>query len=272
MGSMNIRGKGVSLAKWATLQFFMKINRIAIVALQETKLSAEDVETIERRQRRLRIVFSGNGSNKEGVAFVIMKDFVTIEENMKVFEMIPGRLLGLQVHLKRHGTINMINVYVPNEKERKIPFLDEMYVKIKEHRSVLKNALILGDWNCVSRACDRLPPREDDATVVDMMELILANLGVEDGWAKANPNEIDFTFTQERDGPSRQDVSQSRIDRIYTPKKIWNRTTDWKIIRLPETVSDHDMATVLLSPENLPNLGTGAWRIDSDLIDNPHFQ
>ncbi|KAK0459433.1 hypothetical protein IW261DRAFT_1351598 [Armillaria novae-zelandiae] len=130
-----------------------------------------------------------------------------------------------------------------------------MYVKIKEHRSVLKNALILGDWNCVSRACDRLPPREDDATVVDMMELILANLGVEDGWAKANPNEIDFyIYARKRWTQPTGCITIKDRSNIYSKEDMESSTTDWKIIRLPETVSDHDMATVLLSPENLPNL------------------
>ncbi|KAK0183543.1 Endonuclease/exonuclease/phosphatase [Armillaria mellea] len=272
IGSMNVRGKGVSLTKWATIQFFMKVNRIAIVALQETKLTLEDVETIEQRQRHLKIVFSSNGSNKEGVAFVIMKDLVTIENEIKVIEMIPGRLLGMQIKLKRHGTLNLINAYVPNEKDRQLIFLDNMHDQIMKHRSILPNAMVLGDWNCVTRECDRLPPRRDDETVTDMLELILANLGVEDGWAKANPESIDFTFTQERTTGRDYDSSQSRIDRIYTPKKMWNRTTEWNIIRLPTAVSDHDMATVLVSPENLPVLGKGAWRINSDIIDNPKFQ
>lgn len=63
IASLNIRGKQYSnkKSKYKDLMTLMRHNKIALLALQETKLSDKDKETIEKENPRLAIKSNPNG-------------------------------------------------------------------------------------------------------------------------------------------------------------------------------------------------------------------
>ena len=81
---LNIRGKQYSNkeSKYKDLITQMRHKRIAVIVLQETKLSEKDTEMIEKENPGLAIE-SNLSNRKAGTAFVINKDIVKwdIEEN-----------------------------------------------------------------------------------------------------------------------------------------------------------------------------------------------
>jgi len=118
VASLNIRGKQYSNkeSKYKDLITQMRHKRIAVIVLQETKLSEKDTEIIEKENPGLAIE-SNLSNRKAGTAFVINKDIVKwdIEENKpwkhKILE--KGRISKIQLEYDGY-TLTIINVYMPN--------------------------------------------------------------------------------------------------------------------------------------------------------------
>ena len=75
--SLNIRGKWYSnkKSKYKDLITLIRQKGIAIMALQETKLSEKDIETIEKENPRLAIESNPN-NRRAGTTFTINKDII----------------------------------------------------------------------------------------------------------------------------------------------------------------------------------------------------
>jgi exonuclease III len=88
------------IEKWSAVNRTMSDHKIAILALQETRLDQtllQDVETCFGR--RLMIVTSQNPTNPRAtarVAFVVNKSLITPKE-LQVFDLIKGRALAIKI-------------------------------------------------------------------------------------------------------------------------------------------------------------------------------
>jgi hypothetical protein len=70
---------------------------------------------------------------------------------------------------------------------------------------------ILGDFNMVEEALDRLPHHRDAQNVSDAMSALKEKFDLCDGWQYTYPDFLNYSFLQKSPG------SPSRIDRIYVP-------------------------------------------------------
>jgi hypothetical protein len=120
---------------------------------------------------------------------------------------------------------------------------------------------MLGDFNLVEQAIDRLPMHNDRENTVEALAKIKDKLSLMDGWRETYPTTKDYTFVQ---GSTN---SRSRIDHIYINKQAFADAQEWQI-SLVGIPTDHMLASVRIThPEN-PDLGPGRWSMKNSSIKN----
>lgn len=95
----------------------MRDRRIGVLALQETHLTNEIVNTIQTLYgRRLHILWSApdhHASSSQGIAFVLSREITNIT-GAKLIPIIPGRAALLTLPWHNDKVLNLLNVYALN--------------------------------------------------------------------------------------------------------------------------------------------------------------
>ena len=97
----------------------MRLQRIAILAVQEARTTEEDV--IEARVPKIKIITNGEYSSKMGVALAVNKDLID-GNNLQHEIMVPNRASKLKVKWGDNQELTLINIYYLNDKENKTQF------------------------------------------------------------------------------------------------------------------------------------------------------
>lgn len=266
IGTLNIHGKQDKnkQSKLKNIQSIMRKEKIAILAIQETRMDDETVERLEKTIPGTIIINNGNSSAKEGVAYLINKKLFSGKScTYEHIPLIQNRLSALIITWKEDKYIIM-NAYAPNENAAKAQFINQ----IKEKRGTLPKdieVIMLGDWNMVEDAMDRAPQHEDDENAVTEFKELKHKLKLIDGWRLQNPEKMDYTYEHATY------KSQARIDRIYTTKTTYKHSTEWRITS-SYNITDHEMATIELVQSKAPYTGEGMKRFAIDLLEYPAFE
>ncbi|KZT17925.1 DNase I-like protein, partial [Neolentinus lepideus HHB14362 ss-1] len=270
---MNIRGNkhGDHKSKFPQLATLLRTEKIAILAIQESRLTSTKTEVLNSQNKNLFIVNSGETSNKEGVAFIINKQILKTATFVKT-ELIPGRALHLRLIWDEKQYIDFINVYIPNQPVEQLPFLKNLKKIIKENQKNPEtrwdNPILLGDFNISISEEDRLPKRDDDPRVVTALYKIIKSLKVVDGWRAFNEDALKFTHIQKNaDGT----MSFSRIDRIYTSEALYPSSFEWSIVNSAH-ISDHSMVTCSILKKHAPYTGYGFWKLYKGTMNDGRFE
>ena len=108
-----------------------------------------------------------------------------------------------------HNTeIHVLVIYAPNAVNENQTFWSDIQSKL---RDLAPPDIMLGDFNFVEDALDRLPLRSDNEAITNSFALLKSSLDLHDGWGQANPDDITFTYSQ----TLAKGRSSSQIDRIY---------------------------------------------------------
>ncbi|KZP11168.1 DNase I-like protein, partial [Athelia psychrophila] len=264
VASLNMRGHGTlgpddTNNKWMLINQLMRTNRIGILAIQEAHLTEEFAEQInDLFERRLSVIWSqGDNSRAKGIAFVINREIMSADHNIKVDDIVPGRVAMLSIQWHNNLKLKILNVYAPNGATENGAFWSEIQNTLEE-KDLPKPDMMLGDHNTVEDSIDRLPNRSDSATTVDPLRELQTKLGLIDGWRTTNPTDKAFTWTNGR--------SHSRIDRIYVSRTIHNTAVDWDITEAPGLETDHKIVSVRITNPQMPHIGTGRWTIPELLL------
>src|SRR5882672_6823947 len=120
LASWNIRGKndGTHNSKWPKIARIMRMKRIAVMAVQEVRMTQEDVSQIEGAMPKIKIITNGQYSNKLGVAFAINTDLINTEK-MEHKTVIPSRASMLKIIWADGQTLALLNLYAPNNNKKK---------------------------------------------------------------------------------------------------------------------------------------------------------
>jgi exonuclease III len=227
----------------------MRDKHIGVLALQETHLSQTETDNLNNFFERNLAIFSSidpeilNPSAK-GVAIVLNKQMTNVS-NVQMDVIIEGRALMLTVPWHRDLALRFLAIYSPNNPSENTTFLETLRTKIE----TMPNAdLILGDFNMVEEALDRLPHYRDAQNVSDAMSALQEKLDLCDGWRYIYPDLPNYSFLQNLSG------SQLRIDRIYVPFESLVDLSDWEIetCTLPthhKLVSAKQMEHPIANPE-----------------------
>ncbi|KAG2738220.1 DNase I-like protein, partial [Suillus brevipes Sb2] len=252
--------------KWLHINQIVKEKRIAILATQETHLSKEDETSLNTIfSSRLKIISSidPNHTNAQGVALVLNKD-LTITREITSHEIIPGRALLVSIPWHREEKITILTIYAPNEPNKNKTFWDEVLAKLS---TLPPPDIMLGDFNMVEDALDRLPPKSDSAGANEALARIKAEYQLRDGWRIENPDLCAYTFMQ----PAALGGRQSRIDRIYVNQDILPFSKEWDI-NAPGIHTDHQMISARISDRRMPFIGKGRWVIPLFILKDKNLE
>jgi hypothetical protein len=161
--SLNMRGRQKdNRDKMKMVIGWLHMNRIAILALQETHLMKEAADSLDRRYRNLKFFGSGLPTSSGGILFIV-SDNTGSPQNIHFEELIRGRvgLLSLEYGAQ---VLNIVDVYMLNHKSEQCEALKDLRGKLKRRSNALgTELLVMGDWNKV----DRSPQHGNDGRVMD---------------------------------------------------------------------------------------------------------
>ena len=170
---------------------------------------------------------------------------------------------GIYPRWNDETTVDMVNIYAPNNEREKIAFFKRANHIIKRLHNK-NNMMLVGDFNCAEDRLDRLPMTKDDNKIITALQLITKDNKLIDGWRETNPQEKDYTFESTTG-------SLARIDRIYIKEQNKNKYDNWKIIT-SANISDHEVVTTEIQKLNTPYIGKGLWKMDTSIIEEKNFR
>ncbi|KAF8175012.1 Endonuclease/exonuclease/phosphatase, partial [Mycena galopus ATCC 62051] len=250
------------------------------IAMQETHLdngAAAEFEGIY--QSWFKLVYSAHPENPcatAGVAFLLNKKWIDTE-NIRTYDLIPGRALMVSIPWHKGGVLNVLNIYAPNKpKER-----DNMWTKLWENwrRDIHLPlpTIILGDWNFVEDPRDRLSTKKTDGlrispSVPASFQRLKSLLKMEDGWRSTFPDSLEYTWTQPHATAQTATKCQprSRIDRIYVTHTWMESCRNWSIEYTP-IKSDHRLISVQLAYRSEIKPGHGRPNLSLYLLNTHKF-
>lgn len=194
--------------KWNRINQLMRDKKIAVLAVQETHMDDDRRQAVEQvAGRRLKIVSSAdptNPSGRGGVAVVLNQQLVHSDE-LQSIEIVPGRAILVTLKFSHEEKLRVLAIYAPNNAKDNELFwrvLQEYFAANPRKRA----DIMIGDFNVVEDAIDRIPSHTDNAATVDALDDLKRSLNLVDGWRETYPDTKAFTFFQE------STKSQSRID------------------------------------------------------------
>ncbi|KAI0329238.1 DNase I-like protein, partial [Cubamyces sp. BRFM 1775] len=251
-GDPNMEGK------WLQVNQVLREKRIAVLALQETHLSAERVKMLnDLFKENMEVVYSADPENEtgaRGVAFAINKRFVK-QPKYTTIEVVPGRAAVLDLKWSDSRQLRMLNVYGPNDPHQNAKFWSDL----RECEQTRNVDMVLGDLNVVTSPMDRIPERSDGEEPVRELDTFIESRNLVDGWRLTNAHKRAYTYLQRSTG------SQSRIDRVYARRDILQDADNWDILE-PGLITDHRLALVDIADRKAPFTGKGRWVMPKHLL------
>ncbi|KAJ8592571.1 DNase I-like protein [Rhizopogon salebrosus TDB-379] len=226
--------------KWLHINQIVREKRIAVLAVQETHLTKNEEDNLnEIFQTNLRIISSIDPErpNVAGVAIVLNKK-LTASKDIITHEIKPGRALLVTIPWQKE-TLSILAVYAPNDPLDSHNFWEEIRTKLN---NLPQPDIMMGDFNIVEDALDRLPPRKDPVHAVESLLRLKFSLDLRDGWRSENPDSSAFSF------------AQSAAQDILPFSKEWN-------IGPPGMTTDHQLISARISNKRMPYVGRGHWTL-----------
>ncbi|KAH8085437.1 Endonuclease/exonuclease/phosphatase, partial [Cristinia sonorae] len=251
--TLNVKGYGNSdifhpKNKWNHINTLLTKEKIAILAVQETHMTPERVADVESHlKRRVRIFMSADPDTptaRGGVAVVLNTQKVDTREATAT-EIVPGRAILVKVKTYKEDWLQILAIYAPNapaENEQFWDKLDEWF----EGNTNNKPDIMLGDFNMVEDASDRMPAHADHPAATLAFEDLKGKLEIYDSWRTTYPDKSPtFTFHQ----PNYQ--VKSRLDRIYMKKELIITAREWQT-KASGLETDHALVTVKVTTPAAP--------------------
>lgn len=201
-------------------------------------------------------------TRRAGVAIILNKELTNIKE-VKDYTIIPGRAIAVMIPWHLNLTILVLAIYAPNSPGENRNFWRHLMDKWDELNLATPD-IILGDFNIVEDALDRLPAHSDDPDAVSKLQGLKSHFGVVDGWRNIYQTTRKYSFAQEATG------AHSRINRIYVASHMRDAFTDWEI-REPNLHTNHYVVSATLVNQQSPYIGPGRWVLPTFLLVDEKF-
>ncbi|KAH9854952.1 Endonuclease/exonuclease/phosphatase, partial [Lenzites betulinus] len=264
LASLNVNGyatTGGDLGgnKWLMMNQLIRDEKICILALQETHLSARRREELEGLFGQYLSILCGDDDQMDaragGVAFVINKRRMNADA-CETTLLVPGRALMLKIPWTNGRVLTILNVYAPNASGENADFWKTLRELIPRKPDVM-----MGDFNVVEDGIDRLPARRDPGRPTSELRTLCREMHLVDGWRTTNPTLREYTYMHGATG------SQSRLDRIYGTTRTLRDASVWTI-REAGVPTDHKMVAVSLANRAEPFKGGGRWSMPTHLLED----
>jgi len=245
--------------KWNHINQIMREQRLGVLAVQEAHLTQEHVDSLHTLfGKRLQVKFSqGPNANAQGVAIVLNKELTNIK-GIEQQDIIPGRAMLITLPWHSNLSLTILNIYAPNAHSENHTFWESLDLEWTRQGLPVPD-IMLGDFNLVEDAIDRLPTHTDPHTAVMSLDNLRNKFQLQDGWRITNPDTKSFSFLQKSTGV------QSRIDRIYASANIIKTAADWEI-GTTALNTDHKMVSVKVIDQKAPYFGRGRWTMPLHML------
>ncbi|CAB5198552.1 unnamed protein product [Rhizophagus irregularis] len=146
--TINVAGLNTNL-KQEQLLNFMKINKINILGVTETKLKNSSVENLYQNEKEYNSWWAYDDENyySAGVGIIMEKAYA---KHVQTKDLFKGRLIHLTMYMKGKIHLSIILVYNYANNTQKTEIL-ELYDKIndiiKKERKLQSRIIVLGDFN-----------------------------------------------------------------------------------------------------------------------------
>ncbi|KAJ6527988.1 hypothetical protein DFH09DRAFT_1094618 [Mycena vulgaris] len=201
-------------------------------------------------------------TNTAGVAFLLNRNFIDVEHT-QIFELVPGRALMINVPWHKGRTLTILNIYAPNTPQER----DELWTELW---CLPFPTIVLGDWNFVEDARDRLSGGRE--VVPQSFYRLKELLQLEDGWRNTFSDDREYTCIQRRTNPETgfEHVSRSRIDRVYVHHNSYDLCRGWRIDQTAVKTDHSLIATQIVCRENVKP-GRGCFSLPLYLLKTRKF-
>ncbi|KAH9853531.1 Endonuclease/exonuclease/phosphatase, partial [Lenzites betulinus] len=268
LGTLNIKGFGVAAVdgtsnKWLYINQVIRDKKLDVLAVQETHLTEERLEAINKLFPSIRVFATRDPSNEtaaKGVAVVVNLRRLAGRE-CKIYEVVQGRAMMVQYPWTPNKNLNILAVYAPNRTSENASFWETLQKWEGEGNDSIETDVMLGDFNVVESALDRYPPRADVEQATEALSLMLKKMKLVDAWRRAHPGVRQYTFAQA--GTERQ----SRLDRIYVRELMLQSAAGWEVTGAG-LMSDHQLVQMSLANYHAPAVGKGRWAAPLALLDD----
>jgi exonuclease III len=250
--------------KWMRMNQLMRDKRIAILAVQESHLTIETEAQIKALfNNRLHLMHSPDPerpSAKNGVAFVINKQYVPQWELAECITIIPGRAILLRINMLESGKMNILNVYAPSgNPNENAGFWREISQKTPTNTVI---DVMLGDFNMVEESRDRSSGSLDPEETLTSLATIKEKHRLTDGWRSRHPLSLEYSHRA-------TNGSMSRLDRIYVRNNDLHQMGEWETIE--SHLSDHKIIALSIHDRASPEIGHDKRTFPSFLLRNKKF-
>jgi exonuclease III len=150
--------------KWLHVNQIMRDKCIAVLALQETHLTDSERDELNTLFENSLVIHSSmdpSNPGAKGTAIVLNKQLTNVND-VKQDIIIEGRAMMLSVRWHGDFILSFLSVYGPNNLVDNVKFLDSLREKLKPLR---QPDFVLGDFNMVEDAIDRLPHHKDPINI-----------------------------------------------------------------------------------------------------------
>jgi exonuclease III len=262
IAALNMKGRGNPDVrheenKWFHIWQILREQKAGVLIVGEAHLDEKHKAEVDSLfARAIKIEFTPDAiapSARAGLAFVLNKNLVETEDVQKTV-IVPGRAMILDMKNVDGTPLSILGVYAPNRPSENAAFWKKIKQFYTERPRLPRPDVLCGDTNFVEDAIDRLPAHPDSKTATDAFDELKTYLRLMDGWRETYPTTRAYTFLQ----PLALGGAQSRIDRIYIKRDLFENTFEWEMQAVP-IETDHRLVTVRLTTENAPTLGHGRW-------------
>ena len=126
-------------------------------------------------------------------------------EDIKETTIVPGRAIAIDIPWHKGQRMNILAIYALNIPRETREFWKVIQDRLEANPG-LQPHIMLGDFNLVEDAIDRIPSKPDDTSTTEVLRRFKMKHHLVDGWRLANLEEKGYTWSQSSDG------TQSRID------------------------------------------------------------
>ncbi len=249
-----------------------KNNNIDVICIQETHCGSQEIENKWKQEwGDPKLSYFVNHTNKScGVATLINpKSNVDVVDNNVLIE---GRALLTTLRLLdfNNEIVKIVNLYAPNKLKDREEFFSKLGGKLVNLIACSDHMSIVGDFNCVNDAKDKLKELTNNPKDKSVIELnnMSAKFNMIDAWRKLNPDETQFTW-HFFNSVNPQLSNASRIDKILISKSFFPYVNKCDIIQT--TMSDHSPVIVNLHNIDQVERGKGLWKMNCEILKNPIF-
>ncbi|XP_040275725.1 uncharacterized protein LOC120990904 [Bufo bufo] len=248
LASINVASIKSDAARFLAFDFFSRIEA-DILFLQETWLTSTTLLAKAKREWRLGPSFWSLAAEPRSGVAVLFKTAERVECR-RIIELEMGRCLILDVLMGRQE-LRLINIYGPQSKwDRKC-----LLMRIKPFLFTSRQVIFGGDFNNVTRACDRGGSKGGlDADSI-VLSRIVEDTRLVDAHLRHKPDHVDFTFHQGN--------RRSRIDRFYLKEEAVFSALEAVEVEF----SDHCLIIFSLNVAETPCMGRGMWKLNSSLLE-----